>query len=115
MLGLAHRGFSMRDYGLHCVRHFNTIGYTTALAGVEHTAPEPDPGNFPQEDHRYCRPALPLPDTDATRRDMAAFVAAARRMDEKYGRILHTLGQSGLADSTLVCCFSDHGLQRCSA
>ena len=42
MLGLAHRGFSMRDYRFHCVHHFNAVGYTTALAGVEHTAPDPE-------------------------------------------------------------------------
>ena len=168
MLGLAHRGFAMGDYGFHCVRYLNKIGYSTALAGVEHTAeepetvgyrrvltssdpnyaegtkpidaadaavkflgsspdapfflsvglmethrpfPDPNPGQFPHEDDRYRRPPKPLPDTDATRRDTAAFTASARRMDEKYGRILDALEEAGLSDSTLVCCFSDHGLQ----
>ena len=42
MLGLAHRGFEMADYDLHVVRHLKKHGYVTALAGVEHTAPEPE-------------------------------------------------------------------------
>ena len=40
MLGLAHRGFEMADYGMHIVRHLQKHGYHTALAGVEHTAPD---------------------------------------------------------------------------
>ncbi|MDA0747063.1 MAG: sulfatase-like hydrolase/transferase, partial [bacterium] len=40
MLGLAHRGFPMRDYGLHAVRTFRENGYHTVLSGVEHTASE---------------------------------------------------------------------------
>jgi N-sulfoglucosamine sulfohydrolase len=168
MLGLAHRGFPMKDYSLHCAQYLGTQGYTTALAGVEHTAadsesvgytrvltgadpnypgraeapetadaavrfledppdspfflsvgltethipfPEPDPEQFPSEDHRFCHPPMPLPDTEVTRRNMAGFVASARHMDEKYGRILNALKDNGLAESTLVFCFADHGLQ----
>lgn len=45
MLGLAHRGFAMTDYGQHLVqvlgsRNQQGPGYFTALAGVEHTAPD---------------------------------------------------------------------------
>ena len=168
MLGLAHRGFAMNDYSQHCVNHFSANGYTTALAGVEHTAndlgvigynriltgsdpnyvqtekikettdaavdfvgeehnspfflsvglaethipfPEPDPKRYPEEDHRYCISPKPLPDTETTRRNMAGFVASARNMDEKFGRILSALEKASLTDSTLVFCFSDHGLQ----
>jgi arylsulfatase A-like enzyme len=39
MLGLAHRGFSLRDYSLHLVTHLKSLGYTTALCGVQHVAP----------------------------------------------------------------------------
>lgn len=40
MLGLAHRGFAMADYDLHMARVMKANGYLTAMAGVEHTAPE---------------------------------------------------------------------------
>ncbi|MBT3274042.1 MAG: sulfatase [Spirochaetales bacterium] len=168
MLGLAHRGFAMQDYSLHCAQYLKTQGYTTALAGVEHTAsdteavgyskiltgadpnypgqeealdtaeaavnflndppnspfflsvglaethipfPDPEPAKYPSEDHRYNRPPMPLPDTEVTRRNMAAFTASARIMDEKYGLVLDALERSGLSENTIVFCFSDHGLQ----
>ena len=42
---------------------------------------------FPREDclqdHRYCRPPAPLPDTPETRRDMAGFVWEARKLDQR--------------------------------
>ncbi len=168
MMGLAHRGFAMRDYALHVVATFKQAGYLTALSGVEHTAPsidqvgydlrlcdhdtnypdsgdhgdvaqaaveflhrqhdrpfflsvglnethrpfpKADPVHYPAEDARYCRPPALFPDTPATRADMADFKAAARIMDESYGRVLAALDETGLAENTLVCCFSDHGLQ----
>jgi arylsulfatase A-like enzyme len=40
MLGLAHRGFNMPDYGCHLANHLKPAGYTTVLSGVEHTAPK---------------------------------------------------------------------------
>ena len=40
MLGLAHRGFAMPDHGWHLAHGLTTEGYETALAGVEHTAPD---------------------------------------------------------------------------
>lgn len=63
MLGLAHRGFSMKDYKLHLVHTLKANGYHTALAGVEHTAPNlADVGydqilsaldtNYPDQPHR---------------------------------------------------------------
>lgn len=39
MLGLAHRGFRLRDYGQHLVHTLHAAGYTSALAGVQHVAP----------------------------------------------------------------------------
>jgi len=168
MLGLAHRGFALTDYGEHLARFLKPAGYTTVLSGVEHTAPnlpmvgydkilsfhqielpdarnpkdpaqaasgflrsgpqEPfflsvglfethrpfpkaDPKNHPAEDPRYCRPPRPLPDVPQTRADMADFKAAARLMDEKFGLVLDALEDSGLADSTYVFCFCDHGIQ----
>ena len=67
-----------------------------------------EPG--PDEDWRYCLPPAPLPDTPETRKDMAAFKASARALDEKIGRVLAALDDSGLADNTLVICTTDHGI-----
>jgi N-sulfoglucosamine sulfohydrolase len=38
MLGLAHRGFRLRDYKQHLVHTLNAAGYRTALAGLQHVA-----------------------------------------------------------------------------
>lgn len=168
LLGLAHRGFSMRDYGQHLAQQLKAHGYQTVASGVEHTAPrmetvgydriisgmdtnypdqdqrrdpaqavveclrdpgeqpffltmglnethrpfpKADPVAHPGEDARYCRPPRPLPDTPETRADAADFKAAARAMDAAYGKVLAALDEGGLAENTLVFCFSDHGLQ----
>ena len=73
--------------------------------------PPADPAGHPGEDPRFCRPPAPLPDTPRTRRDTADFKAAARVMDQAFGRVLSALDDAGLADDTLVLCFTDHGLQ----
>ena len=168
MLGLAHRGFAMPDYGPHLANLLKSHGYRTILAGVEHTAPDAntvgydqilstddtnypdqpelpgaaeavvdfldaapdqpffinlglnethrpfpkaDPQNHPSEDPRYSLPPRPLPDTPETRADAADFKAAARIMDQAYGAVLGALERNDLAASTLVFCFTDHGLQ----
>ncbi|MFW6155112.1 MAG: sulfatase [Planctomycetota bacterium] len=36
MLGLAHRGFALNDYGRHLVNTLKPAGYTTMLSGVQH-------------------------------------------------------------------------------
>ena len=41
MLGLAHRGFSLNDYGQHIVHTLKLAGYTSVLAGLQHVAREP--------------------------------------------------------------------------
>lgn len=38
MFGLAHRGFSLRDYGLHLIHTLKSVGYVAALAGIQHVA-----------------------------------------------------------------------------
>lgn len=168
MFGLGHRGFAMTDYGYHVVRTLRREGYMTALAGVEHTAPDilaigyerllstldtnysdlpqnndpvsaaveflaeshdrpfflsfglnethrpfplADRSASPAEDARYCMPPPLYPDAPELRADMANFIAAARMMDNAYGAILEALDKNGLAENTLVICFSDHGLQ----
>jgi arylsulfatase A-like enzyme len=68
----------------------------------------PEPGR--QEDPRFCQPPVPVPDTPATRKDMAAFKVSARLLDQAYGEILTALESSGLAANTLVICTTDHGI-----
>ncbi|MEN9936686.1 MAG: hypothetical protein RLZZ387_3265 [Chloroflexota bacterium] len=41
MLGLAHRGFALHDYGQHLLHTLRPLGYTAALFGVQHIAPDP--------------------------------------------------------------------------
>jgi len=42
MLGLAHRGFSLRDYHHHIVHTLRGAGYRSILIGEQHIAKEPD-------------------------------------------------------------------------
>ncbi len=41
MLGLAHRGWRMNDYGQHLVQYLGAAGYHTALSGIQHVAKAP--------------------------------------------------------------------------
>lgn len=156
MTGLAHRGFSLNDYGQHLIHTLRGAGYRSTLIGVQHVAPEaetigydevvplesrearhvapaaaaflrrapkqpfflsvgttethreyPDPG---EDDGRYLRPPAPLPDVPAIRRDMAAYAASLRRLDDAVGTVLAALEESGLADNTLVILTTDHGI-----
>ena len=67
-----------------------------------------EPG--PQEDPRWCRPPDPIPDTPATRRDMATYKASARELDRGMGLVLDAIDDAGLAEDTLVICTTDHGI-----
>ncbi len=42
MLGLAHRGWSLRDYSHHIVHTLREVGYTSVLIGEQHISKEPD-------------------------------------------------------------------------
>ncbi len=42
MLGLAHRGWSLRDYSHHIVHTLRQVGYTSTLIGEQHISKEPD-------------------------------------------------------------------------
>jgi N-sulfoglucosamine sulfohydrolase len=55
-------------------------------------------------------PPVNLPDTPAIRRDMAAFKASARHLDQGVGDVLAALDENGLGTRTLVICTTDHGL-----
>ena len=64
----------------------------------------------PREDARFCQPPVTVPDTLATRQDIAAFKASARILDEGVGTVLTALESSGLAANTLVILTTDHGI-----
>lgn len=42
MLGLAHRGWSLRDYRHHIVHTLKSVGYTSTLIGEQHISKEPE-------------------------------------------------------------------------
>ena len=42
MLGLAHRGWSLRDYRHHIVHTLRKVGYTSTLIGEQHISKEPE-------------------------------------------------------------------------
>lgn len=61
-------------------------------------------------DTLYSLPPPNLPDTPETRRDMAAYKASARSLDQGVGAVLEALDLHGLADDTLIIFTTDHGL-----
>jgi arylsulfatase A-like enzyme len=58
----------------------------------------------------YSRPPENIPDHPDTRRDMAAYKASARSLDQGVGAVLQALDQYKLIDDTLVVFTTDHGL-----
>ena len=61
-------------------------------------------------DPRFTAPAPTVPDTPATRADMAGYHASARVMDDGAGLVLSALERAGLAGNTLVIGTTDHGI-----
>lgn len=61
-------------------------------------------------DSLYSMPPANLPDTPETRRDMAAYKASARSLDQGVGSVLEALDSNGFADNTLIVFTTDHGL-----
>jgi N-sulfoglucosamine sulfohydrolase len=61
-------------------------------------------------DALHSLPPDNLPDAPETRRDIAAYKASARSLDEGVGSVLDALDEHGLADDTLVILTTDHGL-----
>jgi len=62
------------------------------------------------DDSTYIQPPFGMPDTPATRRDMADYHATARKADHCYGEVLDALQSAGLLENTLILCTTDHGL-----
>jgi N-sulfoglucosamine sulfohydrolase len=157
MMGLAHRGWSLNDYGKHWVHTLREAGYRSVLIGEQHISTDPQVIGFDRvvemdshraeavapttietlhqqpegpwfmsvgffETHRsffaptsvrdtlYSLPPTGLPDMIASRRDMAAFKASARSLDQGIGAVLHALHDLGLVDNTLIICTTDHGV-----
>jgi arylsulfatase A-like enzyme len=157
LVGLAHRGFRLRDYREHIVNTLRKAGYWSALIGEQHISKRPDIIGYdrvvkvptthvssvapiaraliseppPQpfflsvgffETHReffapssvsdalYSEPPPNLPDAPETRRDMAAFKASARALDQGVGAVLQALDEQRLGDDTLVLFTTDHGI-----
>jgi N-sulfoglucosamine sulfohydrolase len=61
-------------------------------------------------DTLYSLPPANLPDVVATRKDVAAFKASARSLDQGIGAVLHALHDFGQVENTLVLCTTDHGV-----
>lgn len=74
----------------------------------ENHRPFPEPEAADRADYVAVPP--PLPDTPATRADMAAYHASVRAMDAGIGAVLAALRARGLDERTLVICTTDHGL-----
>jgi arylsulfatase A-like enzyme len=156
MLGLAHRGWTLNDYGQHLIHPLREAGYHSILVGEQHISTDPEVIGYDHvvevdthhaaeiapaanlmvreatepffmsvgffETHRefelpssvrdalYAQPAPNLPDTLATREDMAAFKASARSLDEGIGSVLNELHRAGRDENTLIVCTTDHGL-----
>jgi N-sulfoglucosamine sulfohydrolase len=156
MLGLAHRGWTLNDYGEHLIHPLRKAGYRSVLIGEQHISNDPAVIGYddvikvdsnhaqevapntiqalrgtPQpwfmsvgffETHRdfaaptsvrdtlYSLPPSNLPDTAPARRDMAAFKASARSLDQGIGAVLNELHHLGQQENTLVLCTTDHGL-----
>ena len=157
MLGLAHRGWKLNDYGQHWVHMLRQAGYRSTLIGEQHISVDPAVIGYDEivpvdsnhaefvapltiealrdapaepwfmsvgffETHRdfsaptsvrdslYSLPPANLPDIGVTRRDMAAFKASARSLDQGIGAVLHALHDCDLVDNTLVLCTTDHGI-----
>ena len=157
MLGLAHRGWELRDPREHIVHTLRRARYWSALIGEQHVSIDPErlgydrvvkvestrvesvapiaieliAGRPPEpwflsvgffETHReffapssvgdvlYSRPPANLPDTPATRRDMASYKASARSLDHGVGAVLAALDARGPVDDTLVLFTTDHGI-----
>ncbi len=68
------------------------------------------PQPTPLDDPRFIQPPSPIPDTPATRLDMARYHASARILDDGVGLVLAALERNNLSGNTLVISTTDHGV-----
>jgi N-sulfoglucosamine sulfohydrolase len=76
MMGLAHRGWSMYDYGHHMVRTLSAAGYSTGLIGEQHVSADPQVLGY---DTVY-----EIPDTNASSVAPAAITALSSGLEEPF-------------------------------
>lgn len=93
----------LRDVARSREPFFLTVGF------FEPHRPYPDTLYAPADPDEIEVPAF-LPDTEAVRRDLAAFHGAIATADAATGRVLDALEDAGLADDTLVVFTTDHGV-----
>ncbi|MFW6303399.1 MAG: sulfatase [Candidatus Sumerlaeota bacterium] len=68
------------------------------------------PERLEEDNPNYLQPPAPLPDTPETRKDMADYIAIARRLDRKMGVVFNAIEDAGIEGETLVICTTDHGI-----
>ncbi|HEY2770980.1 MAG TPA: sulfatase-like hydrolase/transferase, partial [Solirubrobacteraceae bacterium] len=76
MMGLAHRGFSLNDYGHHVVSTLRSAGYHTGLIGEQHVSADPAVLGY---DTVY-----EIPDTNASSVAPAAITALSSGLEEPF-------------------------------
>lgn len=77
--------------------------------GFEETH-RPFPEINDEEKIKYTRPPAQLPDTYRTRKDMAAFKASVKQLDQGIGKILLKLKEKDLYKNTIIIYTTDHGI-----
>lgn len=91
--------------------------------GIDESDPErpdrfgnkPDRGSWPGVEETFYDPAkvkVPafLPDTPATRAELAHYHQSCSRVDQGVGRLVQILKETGLYENTLIVFTSDHGM-----
>ncbi|MFB6219160.1 MAG: sulfatase [Halobacteriaceae archaeon] len=99
LVGLAHRGFEMDDYGRHLAGYLSERGYEATLAGQQHEVDAEDRHEAARDTLGYDRTLRGDPDTeripfdsDRTRRDLANAARAAEYVREADGPFFLSLG-----------------------
>lgn len=103
-------GREVAERAVRFLREEHSRPFFLDVGVFETHTPYPDPDTC-GIDTRYVRGPANLPDTPETRRDAGGLMASAREMDNAFGQVLAALDETQLADSTLVICLTDHGLQ----
>ncbi len=79
MYGLAHRGWSMNDYGEHILHTLKAAGYKTALSGIQHIAHGDDTELVGYDEMLIPNGVPGSPDLDAS-----AWIHRQRRADKPF-------------------------------
>jgi len=102
-----------REVADHTIEHLKALRFQHQpfflAVGFVETHREFPPHDL-EDDPRFTRPPLPIPDTPATRKDFADYATMAHRLDTQIGRILDAIDDHHLATNTIVLITTDHGL-----